>query len=346
MKSYLLAVGMLLLLCPAKAQLQNQNLLSSKNTENSIDKNWFQNAQKFISESEYDFRKNKSTSFEFYAVNKSHRIGFTFTNSGYAVSPIDFTGNKNLKNWKQNFGFIKLNKGRTALQLNSQYTVSANKSNLRFQFPGIGIEYINNENGLRQNFIISEKLAGDKNLELLLKIQGDLIASVNNNELILKDGEGINQLFYKDLNVWDADHKPVKASMELRDENTLAIVVDDRSARYPITIDPLNQTPDWTTSADGILPGLIGQLAIDAAYGFSVAGLGDINGDGYDDVAVGAPTMVDLISGTGSLAAVGAVFVYYGSSLGLSVTPGARLQPTTAVAGALFGYSIAGGDIN
>src|SRR6185436_13442578 len=134
--------------------------------------------------------------------------------------------------------------------------------------------------------------------------------------------------------------------MELRNQNTLVILIDDRSAKYPMTIDPLNQTPDWTTSADGILPGLIGQLAIDAAYGFSVAGLGDINGDGFDDVAVGAPTMVDLISGTGTLAAVGAVFVYYGSSSGLSTTPGARLQPTTAVAGALFGYSIAGGDIN
>ena len=56
--------------------------------------------------------------------------------------------------------------------------------------------------------------------------------------------------------------------------------------------------------------------------------------------------MVDLISGTGNLAAVGAVFVYRGSSTGLTTTPSAVLQPTTAVAGSLFGYSIAGGDIN
>ncbi|MFT3909342.1 MAG: FG-GAP-like repeat-containing protein [Ferruginibacter sp.] len=91
---------------------------------------------------------------------------------------------------------------------------------------------------------------------------------------------------------------------------------------------------------------MIGQLAVDAAYGFSVAGLGDVNNDGYDDVAVGAPATVDIISGTGTLASVGAVFIYYGSASGLPVVPSAKLQPTTAVAGALFGYSIAGGDIN
>ncbi len=56
--------------------------------------------------------------------------------------------------------------------------------------------------------------------------------------------------------------------------------------------------------------------------------------------------MVDLISGTGTLASVGAVFIYYGSATGLPVIPSAKLQPTTAIAGALFGYSIAGGDIN
>ncbi len=52
--------------------------------------------------------------------------------------------------------------------------------------------------------------------------------------------------------------------------NVLSIVVDDQHARVSITIDPLNHTPDWATSADGVLPGLLTslQLQVDAAYGF------------------------------------------------------------------------------
>jgi len=345
MKFYLLAASIVILLCHANAQLQNSNL-SSTDSKKVIDQNWLQQTEKIISETEYDFKISNDQAFRFYAANKKQKIGFTFTSTGYSASPIIFPGNVNLKNWQAKFDFIKLARQGNKLLPNNKYSISHEKSNLQFKFPGLSIEYINNDSGLRQNFIVTEKLNGQGQLELLLNIKGDLSASVINNELVLRDKNETIQLYYKDLNVWDANHQLLTATMELRDANTLAIVVDDKTAQYPITIDPLNQTPDWTTSADGILPGLIGQLAIDAAYGFSVAGLGDINGDGYDDVAVGAPTMVDLISGTGNLAAVGAVFVYYGSSSGLSTTPGAKLQPTTVVAGALFGYSIAGGDIN
>lgn len=108
----------------------------------------------------------------------------------------------------------------------------------------------------------------------------------------------------------------------------------------------LNYLADWSGSAQGVLPTLTGQTTIDAAYGHSVTSIGDINNDGYDDVAVGMPGMADVVSGTGSLLGVGAVFIYYGSSNGLAATPDIKLQPSAAVAGALFGFSIAAGDVN
>lgn len=109
----------------------------------------------------------------------------------------------------------------------------------------------------------------------------------------------------------------------------------------------LNKAPEWTTSADGILPGLLHNLQLQATtlYGYSAASLGDINNDGYDDVAVSAPGMANVITGSGNLLHVGAVFIYLGSASGLSTTPAKILQPSTAEAGALFGLSIDAGDV-
>ena len=52
------------------------------------------------------------------------------------------------------------------------------------------------------------------------------------------------------------------------------------------------------------------------AYGNSVAGAGDVNGDGYDDVIVGAP-----LTQSSACSSCGSVFAYLGSSGGLSSTP-------------------------
>jgi putative metal-binding protein/FG-GAP repeat protein/VCBS repeat protein/thrombospondin type 3 repeat protein len=78
-----------------------------------------------------------------------------------------------------------------------------------------------------------------------------------------------------------------------------------------------------------------------ASLGASVAGVGDVNGDGFDDVLVGAP-------GDGQ----GKVYLFYGSAGGSFGTPGWSAEGTQTVNApatlkALFGYSVAGvGDVN
>ena len=59
MKTHLLLMGMLLLVCPAFGQFQDQNssYLTSKQP---IDKNWFEQAQKIITDAEYEFKKSSS----------------------------------------------------------------------------------------------------------------------------------------------------------------------------------------------------------------------------------------------------------------------------------------------
>ncbi len=67
----------------------------------------------------------------------------------------------------------------------------------------------------------------------------------------------------------------------------------------------LRNTPDWMVESN----------VAESWFGFSVDGAGDVNGDGYDDIIVGAPWL------THGQEEEGAVYVYYGSRTGLESTP-------------------------
>ena len=85
----------------------------------------------------------------------------------------------------------------------------------------------------------------------------------------------------------------------------------------------------WTAEANQTL----------AFLGYSVAGAGDVNNDGYDDVIVGAFWYDKGQTNEGR------AYVYFGSATGLTATPSWTAE--SDIAGAEFGYSVAGaGDIN
>ncbi len=91
----------------------------------------------------------------------------------------------------------------------------------------------------------------------------------------------------------------------------------------------LGAAPAWTAESN--------QAA--AAFGVSVAGAGDVNGDGYSDVVVGAN-----LHDNGQ-ADEGRASVYHGSPAGLGVA--AAWTGESNQAGAAFGVSVAGaGDVN
>jgi hypothetical protein len=76
------------------------------------------------------------------------------------------------------------------------------------------------------------------------------------------------------------------------------------------------------------------------SLGVSVSGAGDVNGDGYDDVIVGA-----RYYDSGSLSEAGAAYVYHGSSSGVSSSASRTI--TGGAATDYLGFSVSGaGDVN
>ena len=91
----------------------------------------------------------------------------------------------------------------------------------------------------------------------------------------------------------------------------------------------LQSTPIWTAEGD--------QPA--SSYGWSVAGAGDVNGDGHDDVIVGAP-----LHDNGEVDE-GRSYVYYGNTSGVSPTPAWSGEGDQA--GAQYGSNVrTAGDVN
>jgi hypothetical protein len=97
----------------------------------------------------------------------------------------------------------------------------------------------------------------------------------------------------------------------------------------PIPGCPLPTWSSWTAEGD----------QMDSHFGYSVAGAGDVNGDGYDDVVIGA-TRYD-----GGYEDEGKAYLYYGGASGLPGTPDWTAEMNNE--GARFGLSVScAGDVN
>jgi len=132
------------------------------------------------------------------------------------------------------------------------------------------------------------------------------------------------------LAAYDATGANLPVSMDAQDE-TVGIATVDDGAVYPITIDPLiTSTADTQLSA----------FQAGAQFGRFVAGAGDVNGDGFGDVIVGAE-LYDAGEQD-----EGAAFIVHGSATRIPSNsfPATTLQSNQALAS--LGKVAGAGDVN
>ena len=137
---------------------------------------------------------------------------------------------------------------------------------------------------------------------------------------------------YAGLEVRDALGRRLPSWMEVSpgtDRSEIRLLFDDAGAVYPVVVDPLATTPVWTAEPN----------QESTAFGWAAETAGDVNGDGYSDVIVGAYAYDNDEVGEGR------VFVYHGSPSGLTTTPAWTAEGDQP--GANFGRAVAAaGDVN
>jgi hypothetical protein len=310
--------------------LKNMEEKTSGNEK--VDQHWLDQAYKNIEKEEYQIQWQEDAG-ALQSPNRKQNLRATYRPGRFTLAPrIDTVGTTQ---WKIDFNLqgIYRNENRIyAVTENSEQEIFSNKLVYHFG-KEYSVEYMNDQEGVRQNFIVHRKPFGEGLLSVKLDIETDLIITQPHRDELHFSIQDVlpalkKQMTYNQLKVWDSNHQELIAWMDYSDHQ-LAIVVEDRNAVYPLTIDPLSSTADWTEESD----------QASALFGSSMSSAGDVNGDGFSDVIVGAPFYDNGQTNEGR------VFVFHGSASGLSGT--ADWTEEIDQANVQFGSSVATvGDVN
>jgi hypothetical protein len=221
--------------------------------------------------------------------------------------------------------------------------VKAEGQRLSYQWDATVQEWwVNDTRGLEHGFTVKARPAGaaDAALQFVLAVRGSLTPKISDDAkgVLFQNESGVTVLNYSGLKVWDADGKvlasrfaPLQPST-LNSQPSVRLLVEERGARYPLTIDPIAQQAYLKAGNNGPAPS--------DQFGRSVAVAGDtvvVGAWGEDSNSTGVNSTPDDAAPD-----AGAAYVFVRSA-GVW-TQEAYLKPAaagTSQAGDLFGISVA-----
>jgi FG-GAP repeat/FG-GAP-like repeat len=289
---------------------------------------WFQEAIHTLEQEKYHIKPIPGQT-AWAALNPAHHLSFTYYYNGFTVKPVS---ENPIPAWQIQFTVTGISRSPVREPLLQNPVFKSDQNQARVDYNNLGISYHNSTAGMRQDFIVKKRPEGKDNLRLHFSVSTPLSMNVEPAAVGFETGAHQFVMQYNQLKVWDAGGQPLEAVFVQESTNRVAIEVNDADAIYPITIDPISSSP--TTSLDD------GNQA-SAFFGYSVSSAGDVNGDGYSDIIVGAFLFDEAPNDQR-----GRAFVYYGSANGVSTTP-ASILDDVGQDQAFFGYAVATcGDVN
>lgn len=223
------------------------------------------------------------------APNRAHNLRSYFTTDGIYLVPRD----EDSPSWQVKMQLLSV--GEEAV-IPAPFSVSGNR--LEHERADFVQWVVNDEDGLRQGV---EILSAPAKRELAFSVSGlNAHRRLDGESIELSTQEDVTVLHLSDWAVKDALGKRLSSEFSLLREDEATLIrlrYDDNAAVYPITVAPLLVNSDWEAFTK----------QKNAQFGFSVASAGDVNGDKYDDVIIGAPYYDNGQRDEGR------VFVYLGS---------------------------------
>ncbi len=181
--------------------------------------------------------------------------------------------------------------------------------------------FLNDTRGLEHGFTLRAPR------EIHLSVRGGLRPQLSGTAIEFVDSLGIARIRYSGLAAWDADGRALPARMKV-ESGLVKLAVDDRGARYPVTIDPIAQQAYLKAS----------NTAANDYFGLSVAVSGDtvVVGAYWEDSSA---TGINGNQADNSALDSGAVYVFVRS--GTTWTQQAYVKASNTGAGDSFGHSVA-----
>jgi hypothetical protein len=284
---------------------------------------WLASAQREIAEREYRASENGEG---LQAPNRAHDLRTYFDATGIRVHDRTASGSPKLLG----LSLAKIGRGE-ALAAIAPGEVLPEGNRVEIRRDGLVEWYVNSPTGLEEGFTLAARPAGSEPVVVELAIAD--ASPVLRGDAVEFDS-ATRTLRFEKLAAVDASGRALAAHFALAGAQHLRIVVDDAGAIYPLAIDPV---------LSGVVDAQLESNQGSTYLGIGVAGAGDVNGDGYADVIVGAPLYDNGDTDEG------AAWLFLGSASGIaSGNPGtASAQLESNQGSAELGFSVAGaGDVN